>query len=80
MFGASRRIAAVIGLVALGIAAAAAQELPSFKGKTITMLIGDDPGGGTDVTGRLIALYRGAEHGGRKRHRGHELLRPPHGA
>jgi hypothetical protein len=57
MFGVGRGIAAVIGLVALGIAAAAAQEFPSFKGKTIIMLIGDDPGGGTDVTGRLIALY-----------------------
>jgi hypothetical protein len=60
MPGPSRRIAAVtiIGLAMLGAgpSSAAAQPL-SFKGKTITMLTGDDPGGGTDVSGRLIALY-----------------------
>src|SRR5579863_7828319 len=51
-------VAAAIGFALLGPGIpAAAQELPSFKGKTITMLIGDDPGGGTDVSGRLIALY-----------------------
>ncbi len=52
-------VAAAIGIALLGpgIPAAAAQEPLSFKGKTITMLIGDDPGGGTDISGRLIALY-----------------------
>jgi hypothetical protein len=40
-----------------GISATAADDFPSFKGKTVTMLIGDDPGGGTDVAGRLIAIY-----------------------
>ena len=61
MSGPGRRlaVAAAIGfaLLGLGFPAAAAQDLLSFKGKTITMLIGDDPGGGTDVAGRLIALY-----------------------
>ena len=60
MFGPSTRIATAIGVIALGIgspAACAAADIPSFKGKTITMLTGDDPGGGTDISGRLIALY-----------------------
>jgi hypothetical protein len=52
------RLAAVI-LAATGIwmAPAAAQSPISFKGKTITMLTGDEPGGGTDAAGRLIAIY-----------------------
>jgi hypothetical protein len=59
MFGPGTRLAAVIGCVALasGDPAAAAPDLPSFQGKTVTMLTGDDPGGGTDAAGRLIALY-----------------------
>ena len=59
MFGSSMRIATVIGagVLGIGIATAAAQDLPSFKGKTVIMLIGDDAGGGTDAAGRLIALY-----------------------
>jgi hypothetical protein len=51
---------AVITVVAAlggGICSAAAQDAVSFKGKSITMLTGDEPGGGTDVAGRLIALY-----------------------
>src|SRR4051812_2287413 len=28
-----------------------------FKGKSITMLIGSDPGGGTDASGRLVAPF-----------------------
>jgi len=61
MSGPSRRVAVVtlIGVAALGSwhSSAAAQGLPSFKGKTITMLIGSEPGGGTDAAGRLIALH-----------------------
>jgi putative tricarboxylic transport membrane protein len=59
MFRPGIKIAAVILYLALGggIPAAAAPDLPSFQGKTITMLTGDDPGGGTDAAGRLIALY-----------------------
>jgi tripartite-type tricarboxylate transporter receptor subunit TctC len=50
---------AVAGIIAASLwtLPAAAQDAASFKGKTITMLIGDDPGGGTDVAGRLIAFY-----------------------
>src|SRR5262249_22313845 len=33
-----------------------AQEPPSFKGKTVTMIVGSPPGGGTDGSARLIAL------------------------
>jgi hypothetical protein len=49
--------AALIVLAPLGVGAAAAQDAPSFKGKTITMLVGSEAGGGTDASGRLIALY-----------------------
>jgi tripartite-type tricarboxylate transporter receptor subunit TctC len=56
-----RRVAVAIAalLVILGTMNVAAHgaELPSFKGKTITMIIGDPPGGGTDLTGRLFASY-----------------------
>jgi hypothetical protein len=48
--------AALIVLAPLGVGAAAAQDAPSFKGKTITMLVGSEAGGGTDAAGRLIAL------------------------
>ncbi len=36
---------------------AAAQEPVNFAGKTITMIIGYAPGGGTDTSGRLIAQF-----------------------
>jgi tripartite-type tricarboxylate transporter receptor subunit TctC len=36
-----------------------AAEPPSFKGKTVTMIIGYAPGGGTDLTGRLLASFLG---------------------
>jgi hypothetical protein len=59
MFGPIGRISVVaaIGLAMLGVglSGAAAQGL-SFKGKTITMLVGSEAGGGTDAAGRLIAL------------------------
>jgi tripartite-type tricarboxylate transporter receptor subunit TctC len=41
----------------LGASAARADEPLSFKGKTITVIIGSAPGGGTDVSGRLIANF-----------------------
>jgi tripartite-type tricarboxylate transporter receptor subunit TctC len=52
-------VVAAVGLAALGVGLsyAAAQNAVSFKGKTITLLIGSDPGGGTDASGRLIALH-----------------------
>ncbi len=36
---------------------AAAQAPVSFEGKNVTMIIGYPPGGGTDISGRLIAQY-----------------------
>ena len=52
-----RRIA--IGLIAflLTYAAAAADEPVSFQNKSITMIIGNAAGGGTDASGRLIAQH-----------------------
>jgi hypothetical protein len=50
------RRAAIIGLgLFLSCAAAFAEEPVSFKGKTITMIVASAPGGGTDISGRLIA-------------------------
>src|SRR4029077_18290637 len=36
---------------------AVAQGAFTFKGKTITMIVGSEAGGGTDASGRLIAPY-----------------------
>ena len=53
----------VIGLfgVALtgAVTAAAAAQDAVFKDKTVTMIIGSEPGGGTDASGRLIANFLG---------------------
>jgi tripartite-type tricarboxylate transporter receptor subunit TctC len=50
-----------LGLLAclLGWSAAAAQEPVSFRGKTVTMIIGFAAGGGTDAFGRLAASFLG---------------------
>ena len=50
--------AALLGLamLSLGGCTAAAQEV-SFKGKTITVLVGSEVGGGTDASARLIAPF-----------------------
>ncbi|MEA2990181.1 MAG: hypothetical protein QOG83_2892 [Alphaproteobacteria bacterium] len=42
---------------AVGCSDAAAQGAPTFKGKTVTMIVGSEPGGGTDASGRVIAPY-----------------------
>jgi tripartite-type tricarboxylate transporter receptor subunit TctC len=42
--------------IGLGIAPAWG-ESDSLKGKTVTMITGDSAGGGTDTTGRLVAIY-----------------------
>ncbi|MEX0752950.1 MAG: hypothetical protein WD073_08495 [Xanthobacteraceae bacterium] len=49
----------VLGLAAalMMCTGAAAQAPVSFEGKTVTMIIGYRPGGGTDASGRLIAIY-----------------------
>ena len=51
----------VFGLAAalMMCAGAAAQAPVSFEGKNVTMIIGYPAGGGTDATGRLIAIHLG---------------------
>ncbi|MEA2937903.1 MAG: hypothetical protein QOC56_1407 [Alphaproteobacteria bacterium] len=46
-----------LSLLALlvGGSAAAAQDAASFQGKTVAMVVGSAPGGGTDAYGRLVA-------------------------
>src|SRR3954454_21367387 len=41
----------------LGGAAAHAEDAVSFKGKTVTMIIGFTSGGGADVLGRAVSVY-----------------------
>lgn len=49
---------AILGLaLLLRSAPASADEAPNFKGQKITMLIGFAAGGGTDVSGRLLAPF-----------------------
>jgi Tripartite tricarboxylate transporter family receptor len=48
---------AIVSLTPAGTTGAVAQSGVSFKGKTITMLIGAETGGGTDASGRLIARF-----------------------
>ena len=44
-------------LLALSAAPALAQEPVTFRGKTVTMVVGSQAGGGTDATGRLMAPF-----------------------
>jgi len=46
-------------LAAFATGSARADEPVSFKGKTVTMIIGFAAGGGTDLAGRLIAAHLG---------------------
>jgi tripartite-type tricarboxylate transporter receptor subunit TctC len=50
--------AVLVGLTAagLGLSAATAQDV-NFKGKSITILVGSEVGGGTDASARLIAPF-----------------------
>jgi tripartite-type tricarboxylate transporter receptor subunit TctC len=43
----------------LGASPAVAQSPVSFQGKTVNMIIGFPPGGGTDAYGRLVATFLG---------------------
>lgn len=55
-----RWLLAGAGLAAcLGLGPALAQEPVSFQGKTVTMIIGFAPGGGTDQFGRAVARFWG---------------------
>jgi tripartite-type tricarboxylate transporter receptor subunit TctC len=49
------RLACYLIASLLASAGAAAQDAISFQGKTVTMIIGYAAGGGTDVSGRMIA-------------------------
>ncbi len=51
------RFAVSLLAIVLSSSAALAEEPLSFKGKNITMIIASAPGGGTDISGRLIANF-----------------------
>jgi tripartite-type tricarboxylate transporter receptor subunit TctC len=44
-------------VAAIASTTAAAQDSPSFAGKTVTVIVGAAPGGSTDTSARLIAPY-----------------------
>ena len=48
--------AALLGVALLSVIASSALAV-DFKGKTISMIVGSEPGGGTDATARLVAPY-----------------------
>jgi tripartite-type tricarboxylate transporter receptor subunit TctC len=50
---------ALAALVLTAAMPAGAAEAPSFKDKTLTMIVGDTPGGGTDAFARLAAAHLG---------------------
>jgi tripartite-type tricarboxylate transporter receptor subunit TctC len=52
-------VAALAALAAFSSTDPAAAQSFSLKGKSVTMMIGSEPGGGTDASGRLIAKYLG---------------------
>lgn len=56
-----KRLIIILALaILLGQPTARAVEPVSFQGKTVTMIIGSAPGGGTDLSGRLIANFLAA--------------------
>ena len=46
-----------VAALGMGLSAAVAEEAVNFKGKTITVLVGSEVGGGTDASARLIASF-----------------------
>jgi hypothetical protein len=48
---------ALVAVSALISSILPAQAEVSFKGKTVTMIVGSEPGGGTDATGRVVANF-----------------------
>jgi tripartite-type tricarboxylate transporter receptor subunit TctC len=50
-----RRIVMTATALMMGLSAVLAEDAPNFQGKQITIVIGSAPGGGTDLSGRLIA-------------------------
>lgn len=55
--GACKLAFAFVAAALLAFRPAFAQDDVSFQGKTITMIIGSETGGGTDATGRAIATF-----------------------
>jgi len=54
-----KQLFVIFAVIMLAVAGAPAEPL-SLNGRTLTMLIGYPPGGGTDVSGRLIASLLGS--------------------
>ncbi|MEA2984065.1 MAG: hypothetical protein QOD94_319 [Alphaproteobacteria bacterium] len=52
-----KRLGIYLLALVLGASGAAAQDASFFQGKTVTMIIGFAPGGGTDAYGRLVAQF-----------------------
>ncbi len=52
-----KRVIILVLAILLGQPTARAAEPVSFQGKTVTMIIGSSPGGGTDLSGRVIANF-----------------------
>jgi hypothetical protein len=52
-----KKLLACLLTCGLCCAVALADDPVSFKGKTVTMIIGFPPGGGTDLVGRMVARY-----------------------
>jgi tripartite-type tricarboxylate transporter receptor subunit TctC len=52
-----KRFSILLLAMVVGSSAVLAEEPLSFKGKTITMIVASAPGGGTDISGRLIANF-----------------------
>ena len=50
-------VAVAVGFLFSTRAATAAEDPVSFQGKTLTMLVGAEAGGGTDIFGRIIAPF-----------------------
>ena len=49
--------AGALALAAFAVSFAPVAQAADFKGKSISMVIGSEPGGGTDNAGRLIAPF-----------------------
>jgi tripartite-type tricarboxylate transporter receptor subunit TctC len=52
-----KKLGIYLSALLLGLSAAAAQDGPSFQGKTVSMIIGFPAGGGTDAYGRLVGQF-----------------------
>jgi tripartite-type tricarboxylate transporter receptor subunit TctC len=53
----STAVAAILAFVAASTLPKTAHAEVSFAGKTVSMIVGSSPGGGTDATGRVMAAF-----------------------